>query len=86
VAWVTSPASHPPDLAGILTTCPNSLLSLKSNAQLMGVVYNQHGQMAGGLGQVAGGLGQVAGGLGKMACGLVQVVGGLGHVACQPPA
>jgi hypothetical protein len=48
VAWVTSPASHLPDLAGIPTTCPNSLLSLKSNAQLMGVVYNKHGQAAAG--------------------------------------
>jgi hypothetical protein len=38
----------------------------------MGVVYNKHGQVAGGLGQVAGGLGKVA--------------GGLGHVLCQPPA
>jgi hypothetical protein len=72
MAWVTSSASHPPDLAGILSTCPNSLLSLKSNAQLMGVVYNKHGQVAGGLGQVAGGLGKVQ--------------GGLGHIACQPPA
>jgi hypothetical protein len=68
VAWVTSPASHPPDLAGIPTTCQKSLLSLKFNAQLMGVVYNKHGQVAGGLGQVAGGLGKVAGGLGHVAC------------------
>jgi X-X-X-Leu-X-X-Gly heptad repeat protein len=74
VAWVTSPASHPLNLAGIPTTCPNSMLPLKSNAQLMGVVYNKHGQVAGGLGKVAGGLGKVAGGLGKVA-------GGLGHVA-----
>jgi hypothetical protein len=35
VAWVTSPASHLPDLAGIPTTCPNSLLPSKSNAQLL---------------------------------------------------
>jgi hypothetical protein len=77
VAWVTSPASHPLDLACIPTTCPKYLLPLKSNAQLMGVVYNKHGQVAGGLSQVAGGLGKVAGELGK-------VLGGLGHVACQP--
>jgi hypothetical protein len=38
VAWVTSPASHPPDLAGIPTTCPNSLLSLKTNAQLIIII------------------------------------------------
>jgi hypothetical protein len=48
VALVMSPASNPPDLAGILTTCPNSLLPSKSNAQLMGVVYNKHGQAAAG--------------------------------------
>jgi hypothetical protein len=47
-AWAASPASHPPDLAGIPTTCPNSLLTSKSNAQLMGVVYNKHGQAAAG--------------------------------------
>jgi hypothetical protein len=79
LACSTSPAIYLPDLTGIPTTCPNSALSLKSNAQLMGVVYNKHGQAAGGLGQVAGGLGKVAGGLGK-------VPDGLGHVFCQPPA
>jgi hypothetical protein len=52
VAWARSPASHTPDLAGIPTTCPNSLLPLKSNAQLMGVVYNKHGQAASGWGEV----------------------------------
>jgi X-X-X-Leu-X-X-Gly heptad repeat protein len=82
VAWVTLPASHPPDLPGIPTTCPNSLLPLKSNAQVMGVVYKRHGQAAGGLGQVAGGLGQVAGGLGQVVGGLGKVAGRQGHVAC----
>jgi hypothetical protein len=46
VAWVTSPASHLLDLAGTPSTCPNSLLSLKFNAHLMGVVYKKHGQAA----------------------------------------
>jgi hypothetical protein len=46
VAWVTLPASHAPDMAGIPTTCPNSLLPSKPSAQLMGVVYNKHGQAA----------------------------------------
>jgi hypothetical protein len=68
VAWVTLPASHPPHFASIPTTCPNSLLCLNFNAQLMGVVYTKHGQAAGGLGLLAGGLGKVVGGLGHVAC------------------
>jgi hypothetical protein len=52
-AWVTSLFSHPPDLAGIPTSCPNSVLSSKTNAQLMGVVYNKHGQATAGQRHVA---------------------------------
>jgi hypothetical protein len=48
LAWVTSLASHTVDLDGIPTTCPNSLLPSESNAQLMGVVFNKHGQAAAG--------------------------------------